>query len=147
MLKMKQKTSKQSNLPKGIIIALAAIAVIAVIAFGVATAIVRSQIPVFDDGSELSVIELTTNGGVPYEWNYEFENSDIAEIADKTSNARDPEADGGVVDLKYVIKGKKPGKTKLTFRYGSFIDGRIEETRNYLIEVNEKLEVRITEQN
>ena len=147
MSKMKQKTSKQSNLPKRIIIALAAIAVIAVIAFGVTTAIIRSQIPVFDDGSELSVIELTTNGGVSYEWNYEFENSDIAEIADKTSNVRDPEVDGGVVDLKYVIKGKKPGKTKLTFRYGSFIDGRVEETRNYLIEVNEKLEVRITEQN
>lgn len=136
---------KLSNNTKRILIIIAGIAVIAVIVTGIIIAILRSNIPVFDDGSELSAIELSTYGGSVYSWNYEFENTDIAEVADLTST--DDGKDGGRVDLKYIIKGKNPGRTELTFRYGSVFDGKTEETRRYLIEVNEKREVRITERN
>ncbi len=143
---MKQK-SKKTSVAKKIVIAIVAVAVLGIIAFGIVNAIMNSDIPTFDDGSELSAVELTTAGGVVYEWTLEFENSDIAEVIEKTSKVRDPNLDGGPIDLKYIIKGKKPGRTKLACRYGSFIDGHILETRNYLVEVNNKLEVRITEQN
>ena len=136
---------KLSNNTKRILIIIAGIAVIAVIVTGIIIAILRSNIPVFDDGSELSAIELETYGGSVYSWNYEFENTDIAEVTDLTST--DDGRVGGTIDLKYIIKGKNPGRTELTFRYGSVFDGKTEETRRYLIEVNEKREVRITERN
>ena len=136
---------KLSQKSKKIIVIIAALVVVGVIIAGVIVAILRSGIPVFDDGSELSAIELSTYGGSVYSWNYEFENSDIAEVTDLTSI--DDGKEGGRVDLKYLIKGKKPGRTGLTFRYGSAFDGNVKETRSYLIEVNEKLEVRVTNRN
>ena len=142
---MVQKSNKKAFLWKRIIIAVVAVLVLGVITFGIINAIQNANIPEFDNGSELSAIELSTGGGVLLDWNYNFEDSEIAEVIDKTSKAVE-DKEGGRVELKYIIKGKKPGKTKVTFNYGSAFDGQTIETRTYLIEVNRKLEVRITEQ-
>ena len=123
--------------------------IIALIACGVIIAIGRSSIPQFNDGSEYSSIELYRTSGGLYEWSYAIEDTTVAEVVDKKSfidYGDSDKNDGGSPVEQYVIKGKKAGRTKITLRYGSFADGSVEEERNYTIEVNEKLESRIIEQ-
>ena len=118
---------------KRFFISLAAILIFALIIFGVCFAINRSTIPNFSDGAETSVVKLTTNSGV------------IAEGVDMKSTARNENEVGGIIDQEYIFKGKKAGRTKIIFQFGSFNSGEIQEQRVYQIEVNEKLESRIKE--
>ncbi|MCQ2571274.1 MAG: protease inhibitor I42 family protein [Candidatus Saccharibacteria bacterium] len=125
-----------------------AVAVLALVGYGIFSAISRSSVPQFTDGSKYSTIKLPAAGGI-YEWSYTIEDTTIAVVTDKSGNIEyeNEQDDGGTpIDL-YVIEGKKPGKTKITFRYGSFNDGSVIEEHTYLIEVNEKLENRVSEQN
>ena len=117
---------KKTNLtPKRIAIAVVILAVLALVIYGIVVAIQRSSIPVFDDGSELSVVSLYV------------EVVDTINIGNNTDDAK-PE-------VQYVFKGKKAGRTNVTFRYGKFSDGKAEREQKYLIEVNENLETRITQ--
>ena len=124
------------------------LAILALVVFGVFVAVSRSSIPQFDDGSEYSVIILDKTSGGIYEWSYTVEDTTIADVTDKTSSIdyENPADDGGRPVEQFIIKGNKAGRTKITLRYGSFADGSVEEEHTYLIEVNEKLESRVTEQ-
>lgn len=125
-----------------------AVVILALVGYGVYVAVSRSSIPQFTDGSLYSTVELPASGGL-YEWSYTIEDTTIAVITDKTGNINydnDNQEGGKPVDV-FVIEGKKPGKTKITFRYGSFNDGSVLEEHTYLVEVNEKLENRVSEQN
>lgn len=143
---MPKKTTKNNYTFKRIAIIVAILAIIGVIVYGVIVAINESSIPDFNNGSEMSVVELTTNGGVTYEWAVEYENQDIVEFVDKTSQARD-DKDGGIVDLHYIFRGKKPGSTIVTFNYGDIFDGHVVESHRYRMEVNRDLQIRITQLN
>jgi len=133
---------------KKVIIAIVVLAILALVGYGVYVMIERSNAPQFTDGSALSTVSLEGADGGLYEWNFTIMDTTVAEVVDKTTSieyAR-PQDDGGVPMVHYVIKGKKPGRTKITFRYGSFASGETEKEHTYLIEVNSSLDNKITEQ-
>jgi len=127
---------------------IAALAILGLIAYGIVVAIQRASIPQFEDGSEYSSIELSRTSGGIYEWSYTIEDTTVAEVVDKKTyiDYENPEDDGGKPVEQFIIQGKKPGKTKITLRYGSFADGSVEEELKYTIEVNDKLESRVISQ-
>lgn len=133
---------------KKIIIGAVALIILALVGYGVYVAIDRSSIPQFTDGSKLSTVSLKGSDGGTYEWSFTIEDSTVAEVVDKTSAIEyaSLEQDGGTPMVYFIIQGKKPGKTKITFRYGSYTSGKTEEEHTYLIEVNDKLENKVTEQ-
>ena len=133
---------------KKIIIGVVALIILALVGYGVYVAIDCSNVPQFTDGSLLSTVSLKGSDGGTYEWSFTIEDTTVAEVVDKTTSIEyeQPQQDGGTPMVHYVIQGKKPGKTKITFRYGSFASGQTEEEHTYLIEVNAKLENKVTEQ-
>lgn len=85
-------------------------------------------------------LELTykTNGGVPYKWEYKIEDESIVEFVttkDITSE-KDKELDGGPVYTNYIFKGLKEGKTTITFKYASIIDGSVEKEEKITVKVD-----------
>ena len=85
-------------------------------------------------------LELTykTNGGVPYEWKYEIEDESIVQFVrtkDITSKG-DKKLVGGPVYINYVFKGIKEGKTTITFKYVSVVDGTIEKEDKVTVKVD-----------
>ena len=133
---------------KKTVIALLSLIILALVGYGVYVMVSRSDAPQFTDGSLLSTISLEGSDGGLYEWNFTIEDTTVAEVVDKTSTIEyeQPQHDGGTPTMHYIIKGKKPGKTKITFRYGSFASGETLREHTYLIEVNAKLENKVTEQ-
>ena len=127
-----------------IAVILIALAIIAAILVGVFVLIRNSTTPDFTDGSEISVVNLTTNSGTLYEWTVSIENPDIVELVDKTSSS-DSDEIGSEIEIHYAYKGKKPGTTTATFKYGSFADGEVLQTKKYRMEVNQSLDIKITE--
>ena len=77
-------------------------------------------------GEKGKQIELTytSNGGVPYRWEYEIEDESIIECV-KTYVIKDENKGGRVgapIYTNYVFKGLKKGTTTITFRYVNIID-------------------------
>ena len=81
-----------------------------------------------NSSSKTLELTYTTNGGVPYNWEYEIEDKSIVEfvkeyvIEDKNKGG----LVGAPISTNYVFKGLKKGKTTIRFRYVSVIDGTIE---------------------
>ena len=93
------------------------------------------------------MLELTykTNGGVPYNWEYEIKDKSIVECV-KTYVVKDENKGGKVgapIYTNYVFKGKKKGMTTITFRYISVIDGSIsnEEKINVKVDKNNNIAI------
>jgi predicted secreted protein len=125
------------------------VAVIAVLAIGVTVAVIRTNsIPHFEAGYEEmeEIVQLETNNGTLNEWTLAMENSDIAEMVEKTSEEQNPGEVGSLVKLNYRFEGRKPGRTHIYFRYGNFADGHVEQENVYLVEVDAKLHIKITEE-
>ena len=76
-----------------------------------------------DDNSKELELTYKTNGGVPFEWKYEIKDKDIVEFVKKYEVSKEKElVEGGEVDINYVFKGLKKGKTTITFKYVNIID-------------------------
>jgi hypothetical protein len=90
-------------------------------------------------------IRLNTNGGVSQEWIFDIENEGIAIQEGLKSNSSCKNCEGGIVYLYYYFKGLKQGNTKIYFYNYDFIYGDIQESIEYDLVVNEKLEVSIKE--
>ena len=85
----------------------------------------------------------TTNGGVPYYWEYEIEDKSIVEFV-KDYVVEDKNKGGLVgapISTNYVFKGLKKGKTKITFKYVSVVDGTVakEEVTKVLVDKNKNI--------
>ena len=96
-------------------------------------------------GEKNKQLELTytTNGGVPYKWEYEISDNSIIEFV-KSYEIENQNKDGMVgapISTNYVFKGLKKGKTTITFRYISIIDGSIskEEIVNVKVDKNKNI--------
>lgn len=96
-------------------------------------------------GEKNKQLELTytTNGGVPYKWEYEISDNSIIEFV-KSYEIENQNKDGMVgapISTNYVFKGLKKGKTTITFRYISIIDGSIskEEIVNVKVDKNKNV--------
>ena len=95
-------------------------------------------------GEKNKQLELTytTNGGVPYKWEYEISDTSIVEFV--KSYVIEDKNDGMVgapISTNYVFKGLKKGNTTIIFRYVSIIDGSIdkEEKINVKVDKNKNL--------
>lgn len=85
-------------------------------------------------------LELTyeINAGIPFKWEYEVEDKDIAEFV-KSYVVRDDNK-GGIVGASiytnYVFKGLKEGTTKITFKYVNFTTGEVFEEKTHVVKVD-----------
>ena len=141
---MPKNNSKRHKDLKPVAIFAAGLLMIGLIAYGVVSAIIAGSIPDFVDGNETSIVKLTTTDGVADEWSCKINDEAIAEVINKSSKARGDA--NKTIDLLYEFKGKKPGRTVVTFKYGSFAEGNTKEQYTYLVEVNKDLKIKITEQ-
>lgn len=92
-----------------------------------------------------ALIELSTNGGVPYSWEYTIEDESIVKLENKESKEKDKNLAGGRVSLKYYFKGVKEGNTTITFNYKSITDNTVSETKVYNVIVDKKTNIKIEE--
>ena len=85
-------------------------------------------------------LELTyeINAGIPFKWEWEIENEEIAEFV-KSYVVRDDNK-GGIVGASvytnYVFKGLKEGTTKITFKYVNFTTGEVFEEKTHVVKVD-----------
>lgn len=89
-------------------------------------------------GSKKLELTYKTNGGVPYKWEYKIEDESVVrcvETKDITSED-DNKLAGGPVYINYIFKGLKQGKTTITFKYVSIIDGSIEKEDKVTVKVD-----------
>lgn len=89
-------------------------------------------------GSKELEITRKSNGGVPYKWEYTIEDESIIKL-DRTkdiTSKEDKQLDGGPVYINYIFKGLKKGKTTVTFKYVSIIDGLVEKEETFTIKVD-----------
>ena len=88
-------------------------------------------------GSKELVVKVRTNGGVPYTWQYEIENSNVVYLADQESYSTSDELlEGGPVEVKFTFKGKEEGKTTIYLRYVSIVNGTIDKEEKYNVKVD-----------
>ncbi len=89
-----------------------------------------------DDSSKKLELTYKTNGGVPFEWKYEIKDKDIVEFVKKYEISKEKElVEGGAVDINYVFKGLKKGKTTITFKYVS-IEGEVVKEEKHTVKVD-----------
>ena len=85
-------------------------------------------------------LELTyeINAGIPFKWEYEVEDKDVAEFV-RSYVVRDDNK-GGIVGASvytnYVFKGLKEGTTKITFKYVNFTSGEVFEQKTHVVKVD-----------
>jgi len=91
-----------------------------------------------DNGSGSKELELTyhTNSGVPYEWRYEIEDKSIAKFVKKYTLNEEKNVDSGKIDINYVFKGLKKGKTNITFKYVNVINGEVKKEEKITVKVD-----------
>ena len=95
---------------------------------------------VSDNSDGHKELELTykSNGGVPYKWEYKIEDESIVEFVktkDITSK-EDKKLNGGPVYTNYIFRGKKEGKTTITFKYVSIVDGSVDKEEKVTVKVD-----------
>ena len=95
---------------------------------------------VSDNSDGHKELELTykSNGGVPYKWEYKIEDESIVEFVktkDITSK-EDKKLDGGPVYTNYIFRSKKEGKTTITFKYVSIVDGSVDKEEKVTVKVD-----------
>ncbi len=88
-----------------------------------------------DEGKTLE-ITVTTNGGVPYSWQYEIEDEEIAKFVKKYTIEGDESLDGGPVSINFVFEGLKEGKTIVKLKYVNVKDNSIEKEKVYSVKVD-----------
>lgn len=90
-------------------------------------------------------IVLKTNGGVPYNWEYEIGDTAILIFDNLNSIELDKNVEGGRVEQHYTFRGLKPGNTTIKFVYRNFVDKRVDSTKEYDVTVDDDLNVVIKE--
>lgn len=79
-----------------------------------------------------------TNGGVPYEWQYEIENKDIVEFVKsyQVDNQNKNGLVGAPITINYVFKGLKEGTTTITFKYVNITNGEVDREEKNIVKVD-----------
>lgn len=88
-----------------------------------------------DEGKTLE-ITVTTNGGVPYSWQYEIGDEEIVKFVKKYTIEGDESLDGGPVSINFVFEGLKEGKTIVKLKYVNVKDNSIEKEKVYSVKVD-----------
>ena len=117
---------------KKLVIILTAIVVLILVAAGIFFFIKKSS------GSKELELTYKTNGGVPYKWEYEIEDESIVKFVRQyeVDKNKGKLIDGGEVELNYVFKGLKKGKTTITFKYVNIVDKSVAKEEKNTIKVD-----------
>lgn len=112
---------------------------IGIILIGVVFIVLGIIIP-NESGSKTIELTMQTNGGVPYEWQYEIKDMDTVEFVKsyEIDNQNKNGLVGAPISINYVFKGLKEGKTTITFKYVSLSDGEIAQEKDFNIKVDNK---------
>lgn len=89
-----------------------------------------------------------TNGGVPFEWQYEIEDKNIVKILKEyeIENQNKNGLVGAPIKTKYVFEGLKEGKTTITFRYISLTNNTISKEEIHKVKVDKKRNITLIEE-
>ena len=120
-----------------------------VLAAGITVAIIRTNsIPQFEPGynETKDSVELKTYSGTLNEWVMTIEDESIAEMVEKQGDEEKTGEIGTPIKLFYFFEGRKPGRTKVHFKYVVFAEGSVDEEKTYLIEVDQAKHIKVTEQ-
>jgi predicted secreted protein len=95
-----------------------------------------------EKGKQLE-LTYTTNGGVPYKWEYEIEDETIIKFVKsyEIENQNNDDIVGAPISTNYVFKGLKEGKTSIIFQYVSIVDGSIDKQEKLYVKVDKNKNV------
>ena len=120
------------------------IVIIVIVVIAVAILLCGVILKYFSGKNHKDNIVLSTTAGIPYEWNCKINDEDIATIEHVYSKNMQPKVDGGEVQIRYLIKGLKPGNTRCICNYNKTIENKETiDTQVYEIIVDKKLNVEI----
>lgn len=88
------------------------------------------------NGSKTLEITVNTNGGVPYNWQYEIEDEEIVKYVKKYTVEEDKTLDGGPVSINFVFEGLREGKTTIKLKYVNVIDNSVEKEEIHHVKVD-----------
>jgi len=117
--------------------------IIAVILIIVAVIICGFIMNYFNGKNNKANIVLSTSAGINFKWECKMVDKDIATVDNVYKKYMDPEEDGGEIQIRYLIKGIKKGKTKFVCNYMDNEAGYAVETNIYEIIVDKDLNVEI----
>lgn len=95
-----------------------------------------TSIILLNENSKTLEITVNTNGGVPYNWQYEIEDEEIVKYVKKYTVEEDKTLDGGPISINFVFEGLKEGKTTIKLKYVSVIDNSIEKEEIHHVKVD-----------
>ncbi|MGN0145252.1 MAG: protease inhibitor I42 family protein [Clostridium sp.] len=98
--------------------------------------------PIITDAKE-GKIELDANPTTGYDWSYDAEDNNIAEISDVKYISDNLQADGAGGKYTWKVKGIKEGETKVTFKYQRQGDTEPVKIFSYIINVDSDLNVTV----
>ena len=117
--------------------------IIAIITIIIAIIICGGIMNYFSRKNNKGSIILSTSAGIPYEWECKLVDKDIATIEHKYTKDMEPDVDGGEIQIRYVIKGIKKGKTKFICNYREIGSDYAVETNMYDVIVDKDLNIKI----
>ena len=107
--------------------------------------IILSVFYFFTNDKDISFVTFKTNVNEIYEWKYDIENNKIIKFIEKKQFGDVDNKNGGNITEKYYFKALKTGKTNLTFTFTNTGNGSYLDTKYYLVKVDKKLRLTITE--
>lgn len=119
------------------------IGIVAVIIVGALTVLCF----VFRKDSRLFEIKQTTNGGVPYAWEYDIEDNSIISYVETTTVEKEKDVAGGEIYKYFKFKTMTSGETTITFNYVDTRDDSIYKSNKYIIKVDNNLKATIEKVN
>ena len=101
------------------------------------------------NNSNSKTLKLTyqTNGGVPYEWQYEIDNKDIVEFVKsyETDNQNKNGLVGAPININYIFKGLKEGTATITFKYVNITNGIPEKNIENTVKVDKNKNISLVD--
>ena len=97
----------------------------------------------YKKGSKELILTAKTNGGVPFTWEYEIEDTSVVEFIKRDSYVEDKykDLDGGPVNVTFTFKGIKEGTTTITLKYVDFRDNTISKTEKHKVKVDNNMNI------
>ena len=98
-----------------------------------------------NNSSKKIEISYDISSGIPFRWEYEIEDNTIVELIKKETKGEKTRVPicGGQLNIKYIFKGLKEGKTKIIFKLVNFADNYIDREEVYNISVDNNLNIKI----
>ena len=105
--------------------------------------IITTSTIIYLKNEKTAKIELKTNAGIPFKWEYKIEDKSIVKLKDKKSKSTNNHLAGGPIYETYIFEGLKEGKTIITFNFVNFTNNQIDKTEQYqiIIDKNKKITI------